>query len=83
MRAIQAFLWGVFGATVPLLLRLFGRIQGGLSLPEFSWAQLLISIAYVLAAGLFACASKPENPKNAIWIGIAFPLLIHLLQGLY
>jgi hypothetical protein len=75
MSPAECFYWGAFGAILPELLRLYKTIQAG-NQPAFQLYYILISAAFVLAAGIFAIAWRPENAFKAIWVGISFPVLV-------
>ena len=76
LSASHSFWWGSFGSLLPEVLRLYKVAVVGLSPPTFHWYYLVISIIFVISAGIFAIAWKPENPFKAIWVGVSFPVLV-------
>lgn len=81
MSSRDSFLWGLFGAILPELLRLYKIAVGGHIWSGFTWFYLLMSVFFVLAAGLFTTAWKPENAFKAIWVGVSFPVLVSTLMN--
>ena len=76
----QRFLWGAFGSVVPEVLRLFKLVAAGQNLPPLNWiAYGLLLALYVVCAGAFAIAWKPENEFKAIWVGCSLPALVATL----
>jgi hypothetical protein len=76
MNFTPCFLWGTFGGLLPEILRLRNIITNGQQLPSFSMAYLIISVVFILAAGIFAAGWKAESPYKAMWIGASLPILV-------
>jgi len=71
------FWWGFFGAFLPEIIRRKEIANDPvLRIKFFSIQSLLIFLAFFCAAGVLSIALKPENPYNAIWIGVSFPVII-------
>lgn len=79
MTARASFFWGVFGAVLPEILRLWKLANGGQHLPDFSTAYFVLLPLFVISGGFFSIAWKPENPFKAIWVGISLPVLVATL----
>lgn len=76
MTARERFWWGLFGSVLPEIIRLKNLVSSGQALPEFTWPFIFISLAYIIAAGLFVVAWQAENPFKAVWVGASFPTLV-------
>ena len=76
MKSSHSFWWGLFGSVIPEVLRLYKVAVVGQSPPTFHWYYIAISIVFVICAGIFAVAWKPETPFKAIWVGVSFPVLV-------
>jgi len=76
MTARERFWWGLFESVLPEIIRLKNLVSSGQMLPEFTWPFIFISLAYIIAAGLFVVAWQAENPFKAIWVGASFPTLV-------
>ena len=76
----QCFIWGAFGSILPEVLRFFKIVAAGENLPHINWIlYCLLLTVYVISAGAFAIAWKPENEFKAIWVGCSLPALIATL----
>jgi tellurite resistance protein TehA-like permease len=71
-----SFCWGMFGSALPEVLRLYKLAVAGQPQPEFRWYYIVMSCVFIVFAGIFTVAWKPENPFKAIWVGVSFPVLI-------
>jgi hypothetical protein len=80
MKNSHLFGWGCFGAFLPELLRFFKLVDAGQPLPNLNWPlyAALFSL-FVLAAGPFTVAWKPESAFKAVWVGASFPTLVATL----
>jgi hypothetical protein len=80
MKNSHLFGWGCFGALLPELLRFFKLVDAGQPLPNLNWPlyAALFSL-FVLAAGPFTVAWKPESAFKAVWVGASFPTLVATL----
>jgi len=76
MNPQPCFWWGLFGSVLPEIVRLYKLVTAGQNLPDISWPYFLISVIFIVAAGFFAVAWKPESPFKAIWVGVSFPVLV-------
>ena len=80
MTSQEAFWWGFFGSALPELIRLRNLLLSKRALPRLDVAYILIyifiSLAYMVGAGFFSVAWKPESPFKAIWVGVSFPVLV-------
>lgn len=77
MKNSHLFGWACFGAVLPELLRFFKLVAVGQPLPNLNWPLYgVLLFFFVLAAGLFRVAWKPENAFKAIWVGASLPTLI-------
>ncbi|WP_218673837.1 hypothetical protein [Candidatus Entotheonella palauensis] len=70
---------GLFGACLPEIVRLRNLLLSNDALPEFSVTYFLISIIFVIAAGIFCIGWKPENAYKGMWIGASFPVIVSKL----
>ena len=81
MRKREAFLRGAFGSIVPEVLRYYHLVveqQKEISLPHLP-IYLLLNLVFVIVAGVFTIAWKPENTLKAVWVGASFPTLFATL----
>ena len=81
----ECFLWGLLGAVLPEVLRLYqsavAAVQNGatdampghLPLP---YRYFLYSGVFMIFTGPFTVAWTPENRFKAVWVGISFPILV-------
>jgi hypothetical protein len=72
----ESFLWGCLGAILPELIRLYKIVTNAHALPDLTWPYFIISVIFIVAAGGFTVAWKPESPFKAIWVGVSFPVLV-------
>jgi len=80
MKNSQLFWWGCFGAVLPELLRFFRLVAAGQPLPNLNWPLYGgLFVLFVIAAGPFTVAWKPESPFKAVWVGASFPTLVATL----
>ena len=75
----NAFWWGLFGSMLPEVLRLYKIAVAGQSQPTFHAYYIIISVIFVVCAGFFSVAWKPESSFKAIWVGASFPILVSTL----
>src|SRR5262249_44909552 len=75
----NGFRWGLFGALLPEVLRFYKIVTTDQLLPHVGIAYCFVSMAFIVAAGFFTVAWKPENEFKAIWVGISFPVLVATL----
>jgi hypothetical protein len=80
MSDVARFFWGVVGAVVPEVVRLYLINTNQQPLPRFTQMYFIISLVFMALAGLFTIACRPKTPFRAIWIGIAFPPIVSLLM---
>ena len=76
MSSRESFWWGLFGSALPEIVRLYKLVTAAQALPNYGWQYFIVSLLFVIAAGFFAVAWKPENPFKSIWVGASFPLLV-------
>jgi len=78
--ALRRFLWGSVGAAAPEVIRLYKAFASDVgqlpSLPHFSSVYLLVSLAFIVFGGLFACAWGDNHPMRCIYVGLSFPLIV-------
>ena len=79
MTPTSSFLWGLFGSLLPEVLRFYKLATHDGAIPSIGVAYILISLAFIISAGLFTVAWKPENEFKAIWVGVSFPVLVSTL----
>lgn len=75
----ERFMWGCFGSFLPEILRLYNIVTHEESPPRFSWPYLIISLGFVLSAGLFTIAWEADTRFKAVWVGASFPTLVSAL----
>jgi len=75
LNAIRSFWWGLFGSILPEIVRIYKIVNSGESV-SLSWQYFAISFVFMVAAGFFTVAWKPENEFKAIWVGVSFPVLV-------
>jgi hypothetical protein len=65
---------------LPELLRFFKLVDAGQPLPNLNWPLYAALFAlFILAAGPFTVAWKPESAFKAVWVGASFPTLVATL----
>jgi len=74
-----AFWWGLLGSALPEVVRIYKIVTSGAGEPHFSWPYFLISVVFLLCAGFFTWAWKPESSFKAVWVGISFPVMVSTL----
>jgi hypothetical protein len=75
----ERFIWGCFGSFLPEILRLYNIVTHEQSLPRFTWPYLIISLLFVLSAGLFTIAWEADSRFKGVWVGASFPTLVSTL----
>jgi len=73
---LAAFGWGAFGAILPEVVRLYKIAQGDNPMLDLTVVYVVLSVIFVLAAGIFTVAFRPENQWKAVWVGVSFPVLV-------
>lgn len=73
------FMWGCFGSFLPELLRLYNIVTHEQSLPHFTWPYLIISVLFILSAGVFTIAWEADSRFKGVWVGASFPTLVSAL----
>jgi len=78
-----SFRWGMFGSLLPEVLRFYKAVTLAQANPEiavkFAILYTVVSLVFVVCAGLFTVAWRPENEFKAIWVGVSFPVLVSTL----
>ena len=76
----ESFLWGAFGSVLPEVLRYHKLITDVAPIPNQNWLlYVTFWILFILCAGGFTLAWKPESEFKAIWVGASWPLLVATL----
>lgn len=82
MRNTDYFLWGSFGSVLPQIVGFFLLVAKGQPLPSLNWLLYCgLLFVYMVFAGLFCVAWKPENEFKAIWVGASLPALVAALTS--
>ena len=76
----QSFLWGAFGGVLPEVLRYHKLITAATPIPGQNWwIYAVFWIIFLVCAGGFTVAWKPESEFKAIWVGASWPVLVATL----
>ncbi len=74
------FFWGAFGGVLPEVVRFFRIVAVGDPLPHLNWVLYVVFLLlFVVFAGGFSVAWKPESEYKAIWVGASLPALVATL----
>jgi hypothetical protein len=82
MTPMQSFTWGALGSILPELLRVYRIVQSPNPAIDLTWWHIVLSVAFVLASGIFTVAFQPDSRWKATWVGISFPVLVSALIAL-
>jgi hypothetical protein len=76
----QSFWWGAFGSCIPDVIRFFKVAAIGGQFPHLNWPVYFALLAlFIVFAGGFTVAWKPESEFKAIWVGASFPTLVAIM----
>jgi hypothetical protein len=80
MNGRKSFLWGCVRALAPEVVRFFKLVASGSPLPHLDWLLYAgFLFLFMLVAGPFSVAFRPDTEWKGLWVGASLPALIATL----